>query len=192
MENGERMEKDGGTCGTKKKEESWRLRERGESEEDCASGRREWKKHRRMEKDGGGVGNINNNNIRGRKATGYNNNQEGTTRSKRYQSFGSSKKDGSQRTVDEKEKQRCTIFVGDLDSATTPHDLTSLFEKFGKVLSSKIKDGLCYGFVTFDTRECAEAAVAVGQREGGITLPNNNTKQVSIQHLLLYIYLRGF
>jgi len=192
MENGERMEKDGGTCGTKKKEESWRLRERGESEEDCASGRREWKKHRRMEKDGGGVGNINNNNIRGRKATGYNNNQEGTTRSKRYQSFGSSKKDGSQRTVDEKEKQRCTIFVGDLDSATTPHDLTSLFEKFGKVLSSKIKDGLCYGFVTFDTRECAEAAVAAGQREGGITLPNNNTKQVSIQHLLLYIYLRGF
>jgi hypothetical protein len=38
------------------------------------------------------------------------------------------------------------------------------------VLTAKIKDDHCYGFVTFDKRESAEAAIAAGQRQDGIDL----------------------
>lgn len=84
--------------------------------------------------------------------------------------------DRKKKRVEEKEKQACTIFVGDLDPSSTAEQLTGLFKKFGNVLTAKIKDDHCYGFVTFDKRECAESAIAAGQRQDGIDLLNN--KQV--------------
>ena len=80
--------------------------------------------------------------------------------------------------IEEKEKQACTIFVGDLDPETTAEQLTGLFKRFGSVMSSKIKENHCYGFVAFDKREAAEAAIAAGQNQDGIELLNG--KQVRI------------
>lgn len=86
--------------------------------------------------------------------------------------------DKKKKRIEDKEKQPCTIFVGDLDPDTTAEQLTELFKKFGSVEKSKIKENHCYGFVTFDKRLSAEAAIAVGQTPDGIELLNG--KQVRI------------
>jgi hypothetical protein len=98
--------------------------------------------------------------------------------------------DRKKKRVEEKEKQACTIFVGDLDPSSTAEQLTGLFKKFGNVLTAKIKDDHCYGFVTFDKRESAEAAIAAGQRQDGIDLLSN--KQVrQKQRVHGFYYLEG-
>jgi len=60
-----------------------------------------------------------------------------------------------------------TIFLGDLSVYCTERDIFDLFHRFGSVESVQIKKGedgttpkphLCYGFVKFHHRECAEMA----------------------------------
>jgi hypothetical protein len=87
--------------------------------------------------------------------------------------------DRKKKRIEEKEKQACTVFVGDLDPETTAEQLTGLFCKFGNVLSSKIKENHCYGFVTFEKRESAESAIAAGQQRDGIELLNGKQVYVS-------------
>lgn len=87
--------------------------------------------------------------------------------------------DKKKKRIEDKEKQPCTIFVGDLDPDTTAEQLTELFKKFGSVEKSKIKENHCYGFVTFDKRLSAEAAIAVGQTPDGIELLNGKQVYVS-------------
>lgn len=56
------------------------------------------------------------------------------------------------------------LFVCKLNPVTTDEDLEIIFSRFGKVTQCdiirdyKTGDSLCYAFVTFDTREAAEAA----------------------------------
>lgn len=58
-----------------------------------------------------------------------------------------------------------TLFLGDLSVYCTEADLYSMFEPFGLIESVQLKrksitDGrAAYGFVTFRTRESAEAAI---------------------------------
>ena len=89
--------------------------------------------------------------------------------------------DRKKKRIEEKEKQACTVFVGDLDPETTAEQLSGLFKKFGNVLTAKIKENHCYGFVTFDRRETAEAAIAACQKADGIELLNG--KQVRVMLL---------
>lgn len=98
--------------------------------------------------------------------------------------------DRKKKRVEEQEKQACTIFVGDLDPSSTAEQLTGLFKKFGNVLTAKIKDDHCYGFVTFDKRESAEAAIAAGQRQDGIDLLSNKQVRQS-QRVYGFYYLQG-
>jgi RNA recognition motif-containing protein len=61
-----------------------------------------------------------------------------------------------------------TLFLGDLSVYCKERDIFELFQNFGQVESVQIKkseDGsvpkphLCYGFVKFNRRECAEMAL---------------------------------
>lgn len=155
------------------------MKDRGDQEENRGDRRTETdehesgqgrKKQRRGHRGGGGTGSREPSALGNRDLNGKFDNFSSTNRKKTR--------------VDEKEKERqsCTIFVGDLDPMVTAEQLTSLFQKFGTVLSAKIKDNHCYGFVTFDKRDCAEAAIGAGQKEDGIPLLNN--KQV--RTLFLY------
>lgn len=67
-------------------------------------------------------------------------------------------------------------FRGRLGFLHLAEQLTGLFMKFGGVHSAKIKENNCYGFVTFEKRECAEAALSAGKQPDGIELLNG--KQV--------------
>lgn len=73
-------------------------------------------------------------------------------------------------------------FRGRLGFLHLAEQLTGLFMKFGGVHSAKIKENNCYGFVTFEKRECAEAALSAGKQPDGIELLNG--KQVYISWAL--------
>lgn len=148
-----------------------RDRDRDESErprKERDSGDREWRREREREPR------------RGHQHRGGSRNREsrerGNNPSSSYDSLASA--DRKKKRIEEKAKQDSTIFVGDLDPDTTAEQLTGLFCKFGSVVSAKIKENHCYGFVTFEKREAAEAAIATGQNPDGIELING--KQVRI------------
>lgn len=90
--------------------------------------------------------------------------------------------DRKKKRIEEKDRQASTIFVGDLDPETTAEQLSELFKKFGSVMTSKIKENHCYGFVTFDKKGAAETAIAASQNPDGIE--SLNGKQVGI--VLMY------
>lgn len=96
--------------------------------------------------------------------------------------------DRKKKRIEESKRQESTIFVGDLDPETTAEQLTGLFKRFGCVLSSKIKENHCYGFVTFEKKQSAEAAIAAGQNRDGIELLNG--KQVTFVTFLFQFVLQ--
>ncbi|GBG78092.1 hypothetical protein CBR_g26029 [Chara braunii] len=64
--------------------------------------------------------------------------------------------------------QDCTIFVGDLDPSTIDYELNLAFERFGEIVRARVIEAQCYGFVTFESRQCAETAVSQGKSEEGV------------------------
>jgi RNA recognition motif-containing protein len=57
-----------------------------------------------------------------------------------------------------------TLFLGDLSVYSTENHIRELFEPYGHIENIRIKKGnsskphLCYGFIKFDNKTCAERA----------------------------------
>lgn len=59
-----------------------------------------------------------------------------------------------------------TLFLGDLSVYSTENHIRELFQPYGKIENIRIKRGnttkphLCYGFIKFENKSCAERALA--------------------------------